>query len=226
MDTTASHHYRALRADLTALAAGLGPAELATPVPALPGWTVHDTLSHLAGVCADVLDGHVGQAQEPAATAAQVAARAAVPTEDVLAEWNDRAPRLEAFMDDPAGRAAIFCVFDVFHHLHDIRGALRLAGGRTGEHAEFIAATMTKLHRKPWAAAGRPPIRLSTDTGSWQLGEGEPVAALHTSDFELSRILIGRRSTAQMLAAGWSGDPAPVVGFMPAFGPPAEDLIE
>lgn len=226
MDTTASHHYRALRADLTALAAGLGPQELATPVPALPGWTVHDTLAHLAGVCADVLDGKLGGAKEPAGTAAQVAARAGVPTADVLAEWNEHAPQLEAFLDDPAGRPAIFAVFDVFHHAHDIRGALHRPGGRTGEHAEFVAATMAKLHRKPWAAAARAPIRLSTDSGSWQLGDGEPVAALHTSDFELSRILIGRRSTAQMLTAGWAGDPAPVIGYLPAFGPPAEDLIE
>ena len=52
------------------------------------------------------------------------------------------------------------------------------------------------------------------------------MAALATSDFELARILIGRRSRAQMLAAGWTGDPEPVVDLLPVFGPPVTDLTE
>jgi hypothetical protein len=69
-------------------------------------------------------------------------------------------------------------------------------------------------------------VALSTPSGSWQLGDGEPVAALHTSDFELARLLIGRRSRAQMLAQPWTGDPAPVVDHLPTFGPPDDDLLE
>ncbi len=221
-----SHHYRTLRAELTALAADLTAEDLTTPVPALPGWTVHDTYAHLAGVCADILDGRLAEPKDAAWTGGQVDARRHTPTADILTEWNERAPQLEALMDDPIGRGTVFCVFDVFHHTHDIRGALNRPAGRDSEQAAFVAATMAKLHRKPWAAAGRPPIVLATTSGSWQLGTGEPVATLTTTDFELSRLLIGRRSTTQMLAAGWTGDPSPVLGHLPAFGPPTEDLVE
>jgi len=31
---------------------------------------------------------------------------------------------------------------------------------------------------------------------------------------------------AQMLAAGWSGDPEPIVDLLPTFGPPVTDLTE
>jgi uncharacterized protein (TIGR03083 family) len=226
----AAYHYRVLRTELTALAADLSPQDLATPVPALPGWTVHDTYAHLAGVCANLLDGDRGRPEDPDWTARQVAVRRTLPTTAVLAEWNRRAAQLEEFLADPAGRPAIYCVFDVFHHTHDIRGALRRPAGRTGDQAAFVAATMAKLNRKPWAAAvDRPTITLATAAGTWQLGDGEPLATLTTSDFELSRILIGRRSRAQMLAAGWTGQPTAITAaaaHLPAFGPPTEDLLE
>lgn len=224
--TSTGQHYLAQHADLTALAATLTGAETATAVPALPGWTVHDVCSHLTGVCADVLDGRIGDPHDTDWTARQVDARRDRPLDEVLAEWTRRAPDLAELMDTPIGRPAVFCVFDLFHHTHDVRGALDRPGGRDGDTAAFVAATMAKLHRKPWQARGLPAIVLSTPSGSWQLGDGEPAAALHTTDFELSRLLIGRRSRAQMLAAPWTGDPEPILDHLPTFGPPAEDLIE
>ena len=81
---------------------------------------------------------------------------------------------------------------------------------------------MTKFKGMEWSREGWPPIRLVTGSGSWRLGVeevevaeevedsedggvGGVVASLETSDFELARILVGRRSRAQMLGAGWRG---------------------
>ncbi|MFD0633983.1 hypothetical protein ACFQ9X_22915 [Catenulispora yoronensis] len=87
---------------------------------------------------------------------------------------------------------------------------------------------MTKFKGIEWAQVGHPVIELATASGSWHLGaeDAEPVASLETSDFELARMIVGRRSRAQMLAAGWVGDAEGVVDLLPVFGPPEGDLSE
>jgi uncharacterized protein (TIGR03083 family) len=228
MTTTAGQHYRVIRIQLTDLAADLSAEQAGTPVPALPGWSVRDTYAHLTGISADMLAGTVGRPDDTGWTAGHLAARRDRSLAEICAEWSANGPGAEAVLDDPAGRRAVFAVFDVFHHAHDIRGALGRREERDTPEAAFVAALMTKFKRGGWAEAGHPPIELSTGSGRWRLGEpsGEPVAALATSDFELARILIGRRSRAQMLAAGWTGDPEPIVDLLPVFGPPVTDLTE
>lgn len=226
--TTAGEHYRVIRTQLTELAAELTPEQAATPVPALPGWSVQDTYAHLAGISADIVAGNPASPHDPAWTAAHVEERRARSLAEICAEWSAAGPTAEKIMDDLAARRTVFAVFDVFHHSHDIFGALGRREARDTPEAAFVATLMTKFRRSSWNQAGHPPIDLAADAGSWRLGDpdAEPVAALSTSDFELSRILVGRRSRAQMLAAGWSGDPEPIVDLLPTFGPPVTDLTD
>ena len=49
-------------------------------------------VSHLTGLCADIMTGNVVGAPSDAWTAAQVAARRDRTFDEVLAEWNDTAP--------------------------------------------------------------------------------------------------------------------------------------
>jgi uncharacterized protein (TIGR03083 family) len=228
MTTTAGEHYRVLRTRLTGLASDLTPEQAAAPVPALPGWSIQDTYAHLTGIAADVVAGNVGDPRDESWTAGQVAARRDRSLAEVCAEWSTAGPVLEAVLDDPAGRRAVFAVFDVFHHGHDVLGALGRREGRDTPEAAFVVTLMAKFKRAGWGRDGHPPIELAADSGSWRLGaeDGAPIAALTTSDFELARILIGRRSRAQILAAGWRGDPEPIVDLLPAFGPPVTDLTE
>jgi uncharacterized protein (TIGR03083 family) len=225
---TAGQHYRVIRTQLSDLAATLSDEQAETPVPALPGWSVRDTYAHLTGISADIVNGTAGNPKDETWTAGHLAARRDRTLSEICEEWTVNAPGAEAVLDDPEARGGVFAVLDVFHHGHDVRGALGVTDGRDTPEAAFVATVMTKIKRGGWAAAGHPPIRLTADSGSWLLGpdDAEPTAALATSDFELSRILIGRRSRAQMLAAGWSGDPEPVVDLLPVFGPPVTDLTE
>lgn len=226
--TTAGEHYRVIRTRLTDLAAELTPEQADTAVPALPGWSVRDTYAHLAGISADFVAGNRIAPDDPSWTDEHVRTRRGRSLPEICAEWNANGPGTEAVLDDPAGRLAVLAVFDAFHHGHDIRGALGRCEARDTPEAAFVAELMTKFKRGTWTQAGHPPIELATGSGGWRLGaEGcEPLAALTTSDFELSRILIGRRSRAQMLAAGWAGDPEPIVDLLPVFGPPVTDLTE
>lgn len=226
--TTAGEHYRVIRAQLTELAADLSPEQAGTPVPALPGWSVQDAYAHLAGISADVLAGTPAQPHSAEWTAGHLAARRGRSLAEIVDEWGANGSGIEAFLDEPAGRPAVIAVIDLFHHSHDIRGALGRREARDTPEAVFVATLLTKLKRGGWEQAGHPPIELATGSGSWRFGEQDcaPTAALATSDFELSRILIGRRSRAQMLAAGWTGDPEPIVDLLPRFGPPVTDLTE
>jgi len=202
--TTAGYHYRVMRTELIdGLAPTLTEEQLGAPVPALPGWDVLDTYAHLAGISADFVAGTPGDPNNPAWSAGHIAARKGRTLSELCEEWTANSPTVETILDMPEGRRLVLAVFDVFHHGHDIRGALGNTEQRDTPEAAFVTTVMAKAKRGGWAAAGRPPIELSSDAGTWRFGEedGEPIATLATTDFELSRILIGRRSRAQMLAA-------------------------
>ncbi|WP_395993339.1 maleylpyruvate isomerase N-terminal domain-containing protein [Catenulispora acidiphila] len=227
-DTTAGEHYRVIRSQLVDMAAHMSPDQAAAEVPALPGWSVQDTYAHITGISADILAGVPGNPHDPGWTAGHLSTRRGHSLAEICEEWEANGPGVEAALDDPARRRSVSAVLDAFHHGHDIRGALGRTEERHTPQAAFATALTIKIRSGPWAEAGNPPIEFATGSGGWRLGapDAAPVAALSTSDFELSRLLIGRRSRAQMLAAGWSGDPEPIVDLLPAFGPPVTDLTE
>lgn len=226
--TTTGQHYHTIHTQLLDLADTLTPDQSTAAVPALPGWSVRDTYAHLAGISADIVAGTVGDLRDTAWTAGHLAARKHLDLEQICAQWAADTPTTMALLDNPANRLAVFAVFDAFHHAHDIRGALGSTEARHTPQAAFVASTMATFRRSTWRTHAHPPIRLTTPTGSWLLGpdDATPTATLETTDFELARILIGRRSRTQMLTAGWNGDPEPIVDLLPAFGPPVTDLTE
>ena len=73
--TTSVTLYAGTRERITAAVRDLGPAELQRIVPACPEWTVHNLVSHLAGVAADFSTGNLAGAPRPPWTAVQVEAR-------------------------------------------------------------------------------------------------------------------------------------------------------
>jgi len=58
------------------------------------------------------------------------------------------------------------------------------------------------------------------------VGEGDPVATLRSSDYEILRILFGRRSRAQAEAAGWESDAARSIEDLHLFDFPAIDIVD
>ena len=78
------------------------------------------------------------------------------------------------------------------------------------------------------AARQLPALRVKAGDREFVVGDGDPVASLEGTPFELFRAMTGRRSAAQVRALGWEGD---VELFVPAFefGPftfPAADVVE
>jgi hypothetical protein len=189
------------------------------PVPATPGWTVHDAVAHLTAIAEDVADGwRPSRPPTPDETAVHVARRTGVPTVELLERWAVAAPVLEDLVDE---QHVWPFVLDVGAHEHDVRAAL---GNRDARDVPLITVGSTVLLRSLRVPA---PLLVRTELGETLVGpdDGEPVT-LTTTSFEAFRWRLGRRSRGQLAAMDWSGDPAPFLDHLCVFGPAVEDVVE
>jgi uncharacterized protein (TIGR03083 family) len=217
------------RRRLTALVGDLDDRGAATPVPTCPAWSVHDVVAHLTGVCADVLAGRIDGVGTDPWTDAQVAARRATPFADVLAEWNEVAPGVEAIADG-FGAAGYQWVGDQALHEHDVRGALDRPGARDSETIDMGLRFMVPGFLEAVANRDLPVLALRAGDRTWTSGNDgdEPATRLELEPFEALRAICGRRSPDQLRALPWTGDPEP---YLPAFSwgpfqPPANPVVE
>jgi uncharacterized protein (TIGR03083 family) len=210
--------YRETRERLTALVSGLDEAQLATAVPACPGWSVADVIGHLAAIPEDALAGRLTGPPSVAETAVQVDRFRGRPMAQTLTGWTGTAPQFEeivaAFEIWPA-------VIDVASHEQDIRGAVGQPGARDTEVIRELAGWLVTRLRPP------VPMRVTFEDTQILIGpDGEPVLGLTTTRYEAFRWRMGRRSRSQLAALDWSGDPSPVLDHLVVFGPAPADVIE
>ena len=217
--------YASSRARLLELAPSLSPEQRDAPLAATPPWTVVDGYRHLAGVCADLLDGRLEGAGTPEWTAAQLATRATRSIAEVCSEWTSRAPEIDERLAS-AGAALAFLVFDVWTHEQDIRAAIGQTGVRADAQVPTLAALAVSTFGPRYSGGGAPPVKVILDGQAHALGEGEPDAALETTPYEFLRIVFGRRSEAQIERAGWSGDCEKPIKAIHLFDPPPHDIVD
>ena len=192
-----------------------GPAELATPVPACPGWTVHDVVSHLVGIVEDAIAGRLNGPPDDALTAEQVERHLADSVDELVATWSRLAPFFEAALTE---RMIWSALMDVLSHEQDIRGALDRPGARD-EVALLLGA------RRLVATDGLPVTIAITDDPE-VLDSPSDDYVLRTTAFEVLRFRLGRRTREQVLALDWSSDPTAVVDQLFVFGPAQRPIIE
>ena len=226
-DDTIHDAYREGRLRLTEWGRGLTDEQAATPVPALPGWTVRDTFAHLVGLAADVNAGRLAGVPDDELTAAQVAMRADRTLAEILEEWDVEGPAVEEVLAALGRAAPIQVAIDIWSHEVDMRSALGVPIPNGGIAERFLRRAVRSGLGRSWTADVVPPLRIVTEDDSWVVGGDEPVGTLTTTWFELGRIMLGRRSPAQMRALAFDGaDPEPWVTAMPVFGPADIDVID
>lgn len=217
----AGAHYAQQRAALTTLFEGLDDDELATVVPGCPQWCVLDVLRHLAGITTDIAQGVLEGAGGEAWTAKQVADRQGVGRGALLQEWAAGAPLVEE-QAGSWGSTGLRLALDVTVHGDDVREALGLPLGATPAHVAVLDVLVARA-RGAVVGAGLPAVRLRSATRDELLGDGSAKEAAATltvdSDGELARVLVSRRSAAQVRALPWVGDPTPYLAVLPLFGP-------
>jgi uncharacterized protein (TIGR03083 family) len=217
--------YRTAREEVAALIRTLAPEQLAAEVPACPGWSVHDVVSHLTGVANDAVNGRLRGMPEPAQTAAQVAERAATPTSIVLREWERTASQYEAVLSK-ASSSSVATVVDVVVHEQDIRGAVGLPGNRANPLIDRAVERTLEHFASKVESAGLPAV-VVRDGDEVISGSAEAPVAYRTSVFEAFRAVYGRRSRSQ-IERRFSGadEPGAYVPLLCVFGPAEEDIIE
>jgi uncharacterized protein (TIGR03083 family) len=198
----------------------LDDARVNAVAPATPEWRVRDIVAHLTGVCADVLAGNLDGVATDDWTNKQVTDRRDVPFDELLKEWEEKGAAIDAAMPDFPPIAAGQMVTDSVTHEQDIRGALGAPGGRDSDALDGAFR---------WGAIvldGSEPMRLESEAGAVAVGEGDPVATVRTTRFELVRAYTGRRSLDQMQAYEWEGEPRPERLVLAIFSSRETPLVE
>jgi uncharacterized protein (TIGR03083 family) len=228
------------RESLSEVVGGLGTKAGQTDVPACPGWTVHNVLSHVTGLCSDVVEGRIDGAGTSAWTQAQVDARSHITSAEVIDEWAVTGPKLAAVLDELPGRYGDQIVADLTVHTCDVRSAVGLPLDVSDEElARCLELVLAAIVHPGAEALGIGPIRLVCPVGSWSVGasasasssadeaiatallerrplpevDTEPRATLSAPALELFRGLTGRRSIEQIRRMDWSSDPSPHLGI-------------
>ena len=220
-DTSAA--YCGLRERVSAMVAAAPIEQLQAIAPATPEWRVHDVIAHLVGVPADVLAGRMEGVTTDAWTAAQVDARRDLPTAALIDEWSATAATFEPMLGD-FGVMAGQALLDACTHEHDVRDALGAPGARDTDAVHIGSQWLGDRIGDFNAAAGHGPLRIETDLWSETYGDGEPVATLRVSAFELMRGSTGRRSQRQLDTWDWSGAARPELVVMPIFTARTDDF--
>lgn len=207
--------YRSARLRLGETLATLDAPQWDLTVDACPGWRVRDVLAHLVGVIEDAMAGRLTGPPPPAQTREQVDRHRHQEPAALLDEWN----ALGAGFEDALSSLGIWPAFmDVLSHEHDIRAALGDQSYRDHDDVDLAAERLTDT-----LPSGVQITIAGRTRGS---ADSEPAARLTATSFEVLRLRLGRRSSAQVLAMDWEGDPAPFLPDLFIFGPASQDRIE
>jgi uncharacterized protein (TIGR03083 family) len=208
-----AEHYDASRARIGALVSD--SSVTATPVAACPGWTIADLVAHLAGGLGDFVAGRFAVDEGDDIGERRVRERRGQSVDDSLAEWDSHRATADDILAGPMGGVL---VAEVISHEQDIRQALDIT--RVPDDAAIRAALARPLQHVERTAreANRPAVRLVIDGEPRVIGVGDPGATLTVSEFDLLRVVAGRRSRAQTAGLGWSGDPEPYLDCLTMFG--------
>jgi hypothetical protein len=216
--------YRDLRGRVTDLVRDHA-GDVDTIAPATPDWRVRDVVSHLAGICDDILTGNLDGVGTDAWTDGQVARRRDWPVDRILSEWDEHGAAVEQIMGTFPEVIVGQMLYDASTHEHDIRGALDAPGARDSD--AITIAYDWGTDRFGEMLGDRATFTFVTESGEKKVGSGDAASTVHTSRFELVRAFTGRRSLAQMGAYHWEGraDPGGLV-LSDLFQVRADNLLE
>ena len=224
-DVDCGQLYERARCELVERLRACRPEELATMVPATPAWSVHDVLSHLVGIAAD-LNAQAFGGDPDDWTAAQVESRAHDTVAELAAEWDREAPKFEDGLRLFGYDLGSHFVGDLLQHVADVRHALGLAHPDDDETLAVALDAYLVTFEKALDTAAIGSVELSDGRERWTLGPGSVVASVTGERYELFRALGGRRNADQVRALHWNGDADAVLPVVSAYPMPSDPIVE
>ena len=223
----------------------LTPEQLEQKVPFSPEWSVKDVAAHMASEASVVLDTlpeglfymeNARRAEREDVirqwNADQLERRRKLSLSEILDEWAANVPTiLEAvrgqrpFASPYPGQEYVLVV-DLAMHTQDIRNLVGRPGDRDSAAVGYALPSFGFILGQRINEVGLPALQLRYGEKSRVLGDGEPGATITSDRYELVRALANRRSTAQIRAYDWTGDPEPYLPIIPAYQPRDDDIFE
>lgn len=201
----------------------LSDSDWATPVPCTPEWTVRDVLSHVAGIPDDGLNGRTDGAATDPWTASQVERNAEFGVEELLQRWESQ---YGEFGEGIAAFGEERPPYDCHTHEHDVRHALQRPGNRNSSVVSDGSAALLGTLDVPVALTVTHDDGTKVSAGS--AGSDRQVG-LATTQFEVFRSRLGRRTPAQVRSLDWTGDDADIDAVVDGwfnFGPSEAEIVE
>ncbi|MET9020801.1 maleylpyruvate isomerase family mycothiol-dependent enzyme [Actinopolymorpha sp. NPDC004070] len=211
---SATQLYDASTARIAALVRDADPS---TPVDACPGWTVEQLVAHLAGGLGDFLARRFDLAPGDDFGERTVRERRGQAVAESLAEWERHRAEAGDLLASPMGGVL---VAEVVSHEQDLRTALGRPGARTDPGVRVGLTRPLEQIDQRLRESGGPAVRLMIDDEKEHrtIGEGEPVATLRVSAYDLLRTIGGRRTHDQARALDWDGDAEAALDSLTLFG--------
>jgi hypothetical protein len=155
----------------------------------------------------DVVNGRMDGLASDAWTQAQVDARTARSTRELLDEWDAVGPRFEALLAAAPAEIAGQAIFDAATHEHDLRNALGLPGARDSDAVDSGWQWLVEARTR----AGAHAMCFVVEEGEQPSGVGDVVGRVEASRFELFRAVSGRRTETEIAGYRWDRDPDPTL---------------
>lgn len=211
---TTTQTYDASKARVVEL---LRTADPSTAVAACPGWSVRDLAAHLAGVLGDFIAGRFTVEEGDDFGERTVRERRGNSIDDSVSEWDKNRAAADDLLAGPVGGVLIA---EIISHEQDLRKALDRPGARDDPGVRTALVRPLQEADRKLTEGGGPVVRLVVDGDEQIIGpsEGEPVARLTVSAYDLLRVVAGRRSSDQVLALDWTGDPDRALPALALFG--------
>lgn len=184
--------YGALWSRCVTLGRGLTEAQASTMSPCCPDWSVKDLFAHLVGVPSDILIGNIEGAATVEWADAQVAVRASASLAEICDEYEDKGFQVQKLVGEIGTTIMPQFYLDAWTHEWDVRHAV---GAAASPDLRLVGHTEQFLHDRLSDRNGGKPLDVEIDL------------------FTLCRVVMGRRSIAQIEALGL--DPEVVILWSP-----------
>jgi uncharacterized protein (TIGR03083 family) len=225
-DADPAELYERERLAFVALLRALPAERLMAPIPATPAWTVHDALSHVVGITADLNAQEFGAGDSDSWTARQVETRRHDSIDDLATEWDREAPTFVTGLRLFGYQLGAHYLGDLLQHVGDVSSAL----GRSPVRDDMALAVALDFYLASFeetlddTGVGAVEVRAGGDR--WQLGTADLVASVSASRYELFRALGGRRTLDEIRDLPWSGSPEAVTALVSRYSVPNSSLGE